>query len=75
MLLVDMLASFDVDHRVDEGDHLVTVEVVERGIGSDAGELAHSVNILGDIVLGGRSPRSNDLGDGGAMVVADIAAE
>ena len=37
--------------------------------------MAHSVNILDGVVLGGWSPSGYDLRNGGAVVVADVTTE
>lgn len=70
-----MLATLNEDHRVDETDHLLFVEEVEGVIRRNLGELAHSVNILRRIVLGRGSPSSNDLGNGCAVVVANVTTD
>ena len=48
---VDMLAALDEDHRVNQVDKSFLVFIFYLGIGSDAGELTHRVDILDGVVL------------------------
>lgn len=70
-----MLATLDEDHSVDETNHLLFVEVVEGVFCGYLGDAAHGVDITLGVVLIRWSPSSNDLGDGGAVVVAYVTTD
>ena len=72
---VDMLAALDEDHRVNQVDESFLVFIFNLGIGSDAGELTHRVDILDGVVLGTWSPSGNDVGYRRKMVPTDIATQ
>lgn len=75
MLFADMLAAFMEDHGIHEAVHLVLVEVVEGFIAGDLRHLTDSCDVGLCVILGGGSPCSNDLGDGGAVVVAYVTSK
>lgn len=70
-----MLATLDEDHGVDQTHHLLFVEVVEGVICGYPRNAAYGVDITLGVVLVGWSPSSNDLGDGGAVVVAYVTTD
>ena len=72
---VNVLAALDEDHRVNQVDERFLVFIFHLGIGSDAGELTHRVDILHGVVLGTWSPSGNDVGYRGKMVPTDIATQ
>ena len=72
---VDTLAALDEDHRVNQVDESFLVFIFNLGIGSDAGELTHRVDILDGVVLGAWSPSGNDVGHRCKMVPTDIATQ
>lgn len=72
---VDMLAALDEDHRVNQVDESLFVTIIQLRIGSNAGELAHRVDILDGVVLGTWSPSGNDVGYRRKMVPTDIATQ
>lgn len=75
MLLTDMLAALMEDHGIHESVHLVLVVVVEGFIAGDLRHLADCSDVGLCVILGGRSPCSNDLWDGGAVVVANVTSK
>lgn len=70
-----MLAALDEDHRVDECNHLVFIFKLQLYITLNARHLADLINVGRGVVLIGWCPRCNNLGDGSAVVVADISTE
>lgn len=70
-----MLAALMEDHGIHEAVHLVLVEVVEGFIAGDLRMLADRSDVGLGVILGGGSPCSNDLGDGGAVVVAYVTTK
>ena len=75
MLFVDVLPILIVYHGIHESIHLIWVIVVQCFITCDFCELADSVDVLRRVVLVGRSPCSDDLGDSSSVVVANIATQ
>ena len=75
MLFADMLAALMEYHGIHEAVHLVLVEVVEGFIAGDLRHLTDCSDVGLCVILGGGCPCSNDLGDGGAVVVAYVATK
>lgn len=74
-ILVNMLTALDVDHCVDECDDLILIGEIQLRIGRNLRQLADGINILLCVVFVGWCPRCYDLGNGGALVVADISTK
>lgn len=72
-VLVNMLTALDVDHCVDECDDLILIGEIQVRFGRNFRQLADGINILLCVVLVGWCPCSYDLGNGSALVVADIS--
>lgn len=70
-----MLSALMVDHGIHESIHLVLVEVVEGFIAGDLRILADRSDVCLGVILGGWCPGSNNLGDGGAVVVAYVTTK
>ena len=73
-ITVNMPATLLYYHGIDEGNHAFFVVEIQLRINGDTGELRHIVNVALGVILVGRRPRGNDSGDGGTLVVLDIAA-
>lgn len=75
MLFADMLTTLVEDHGIHESVHLVLVVKVEGFIAGDLRHLADSCDVGLGVILVGWSPCGNDLGDGGAVVVAYVTTK
>lgn len=72
-VLVNMLPALDVNHCVDECDDLFLIGEIQLRIRSNLRKLAHGINVLLSVVFICWCPCCYDLGNGCALVVADIS--